>query len=281
MDIIEEVSDLQCLLAESLTDQNLGLALENAGLSASEVSQILLRFLSFKDVQQSALRSDLAIRVALHLSPPHAVRYNSLSPIPRWKLVSTYISVQLRIKSPHVERLSRRIAELLDRLEVERDLMLSAYRDRLIARQGNLCACCGFRFGSGSEGRQDDLLKPYAESWEELTRPEVDHINPISGTGDNDFRNLQVLCRLCNWGKGFGLVPTATEELKYAAMSVEEIPRAHRARVFYLALARQRACFGCARDWRAMELTVEKVCDGGCLVLSNLRTICLECRQGS
>jgi 5-methylcytosine-specific restriction endonuclease McrA len=278
MQVTAEVADFQCLIAESLADESVSAALNTAGLSHSDVAQLLMRFLSFRDVQQSALRYDLAIRVALHLSPPAAVHYDPLSPASRWKLVAEYIRDHLKIRSLLVDRLSRRVADILDRLQVERDDFLCTYRNRLVAKFGNKCALCGFKFDSPRAGRADDVLKPYNESWDELTRAEVDHINPISGTGDNDFRNLQLLCRLCNWGKGFGLVPAALEELRLSAIPLPDIPRAHRARLLYHTLARSAECALCKTGRSDVELTIDLIVKSGCCVLSNLQTVCNSCK---
>ena len=58
------------------------------------------------------------------------------------------------------------------------------HRDTLWVRQGGLCAACGGpvqRRGLGSH---------------------VDHIVPLAAGGTSRFRNLQLLCRLCNQRKG-------------------------------------------------------------------------------
>ena len=58
------------------------------------------------------------------------------------------------------------------------------HRDTLYVRQGGLCAACGGpvqRLGRGSH---------------------VDHIVPLAAGGTSRFRNLQLLCRLCNQRKG-------------------------------------------------------------------------------
>ena len=58
------------------------------------------------------------------------------------------------------------------------------YRDTLYVRQGGLCAACG-----GPVQRQGH-------------QSHVDHIVPLASGGSGRFRNLQLLCRLCNQRKG-------------------------------------------------------------------------------
>ena len=58
------------------------------------------------------------------------------------------------------------------------------HRNTLYVRQGGLCTACGGpvqRSGLGSH---------------------VDHIVPLAAGGTSRFRNLQLLCRLCNQRKG-------------------------------------------------------------------------------
>lgn len=270
-----ELADLQCLISESLLDDSLAGHLEHVGISRPVVLQSIGELLSFGRLHGMAWTNDVIVRLVIHLSPPEAIRYDTFSRSPRWKLVKEYLEGALHLKSVITERLSRKIAEVLESLEIERDNSVSRFKDRLLERQKGRCGVCGIKFRSLE--RRIDLLKPHFESWEELTQPEVDHREPISGLGNNDPSNLQVLCRLCNWGKGFGLVPSALEEYEYAAVGVELVPRVYRARVAYLVMSRDGRCVVCDRTAVEVELTLGKVVSKGGYTISNLRTFCVDC----
>ena len=60
----------------------------------------------------------------------------------------------------------------------------SLHRDTLYVRQGGLCAACG-----------DPVQRRGRQS-------HVDHVVPLAAGGSGRFRNLQLLCRLCNQRKG-------------------------------------------------------------------------------
>ena len=58
------------------------------------------------------------------------------------------------------------------------------HRDTLYVRQGGLCAACG-----GPVQRRGH-------------QSHVDHIVTLAAGGSRRFKNLQLLCRLCNQRKG-------------------------------------------------------------------------------
>jgi hypothetical protein len=121
-----------------------------------------------------------------------------------------------------------------------------------------------------------DAYKPYYEAPEELLRPEVDHIEAISALGTNTLSNLQVLCRLCNAGKGRGLGLNLRDEVRYAGTPIGEISRAHRCSLVYYVIRRDgQRCTRC--DGTLDELTIRPIVDSGAIVRSNLRTVCTAC----
>ncbi|WP_371683447.1 hypothetical protein [Solirubrobacter soli] len=94
------------------------------------------------------------------------------------------------------------------------------------------------------------------------------------------MRNLQLLCRLCNAGKGDGLGMEVRHEAAFAGYSVERIPTAHLARLVYYVIDRDnRHCTQCDRD--DLELTIRPIVDTGGVVRSNLRTVCVACGGSS
>jgi 5-methylcytosine-specific restriction endonuclease McrA len=271
----ENLANLILLLSESILDERLVIDYEEVGLTSSSVTQCVHRFLSFDFTHLDSTQRDAVIRLVVHLSPPEAIIYDSLNPKPRWSLINNYILSSYGVNPEICERISRKIAVVLDVLETERRSEIRGFRDRLMQVQRGRCASCGFLFGKTAS--YIDLYKPYFESWDELTEAEVDHIKPVSGLGDNSLKNLQLLCRLCNWGKGFGLVPSALEEYRFAALPLASIERYHRSRCFYYVVSRDRKCQVCGSESNSLELTVRKINLPGPYAISNLRAICRNC----
>lgn len=275
----DNLADLVFLLSEGILDERLVGVYDSIGLSNSSVTQCVHRFLSFDFAHLDSTQRDAVIRLAIHLSPPDAILYDSLNPKPRWSLIKSYMVNAYGVNEEICERIARKIAVILDVLETERRSEIRGFRDRLAQVQKGRCASCGFLFGRTL--KYVDEYKPYFESWGELTEPEVDHVKPVSGLGDNSIGNLQLLCRLCNWGKGFGLVPTALEEYRFAALPIAAIERYHRSRCFYYVVSRDRKCQICGSEGTSVELTVRKVNLPGPYAISNLRAICRCCLDES
>jgi hypothetical protein len=271
----DKLVDLKLLLSESIIDQGLVSQFEGLGLSVLTVTQVVHRFLSFDLAHLSSTQRDAVIRLAIHLSPPEAIRYDAYTVKSRWMLIRDYISSNHLVNPDICERVSRKIAGILETLEIERNAASSGYKQKLFSIQKGRCRTCGFLFRSTQQYR--DPYKPYYESWEELTTEEVDHKTPICGLGDNQLSNLQLLCRLCNWGKGVGIVPSAIEEYKFAAEDVASIDRYHRCRCFFNAVIRDRNCVVCGGSPETIELTVRKEICNGPYSTSNLRAICRSC----
>ena len=121
-----------------------------------------------------------------------------------------------------------------------------------------------------------DPYKPYFESPDELLTMEVDHREAVSGLGTNIVDNLQLLCRLCNAGKGDGLGVDVRQEARFAGTPILDVPRSHRARMLFAVIDRDdRKCTVC--ESAETELTVRPVVRDGAYVRSNLYTVCFDC----
>jgi 5-methylcytosine-specific restriction endonuclease McrA len=161
------------------------------------------------------------------------------------------------------------VLEVLDDWDARRE-RVSGHVEELLRRQRGRCAHCGVIIHPSPKPVDPaDPLKPYGESPEELLAPEVDHIEPISGFGTNELKNLQVLCALCNRGKGDGLGVSLRDEARYAAVPVREVPLSHRIRMLYYVLARDRATIP---HPLSAEYSVQFVRGDGGYLRSNLPT---------
>ncbi|MFD6677804.1 HNH endonuclease [Rhodococcus zopfii] len=221
-------------------------------------------------------RMELKLRLALHLAPREAISYDRGNPIPRVTLIRDHLSARLDREADGLDELARAIALVLDNWERGRE-SVTAQRRFLIRRDGNRCRHCKVKFGTVPQSVQEqDEYKPYFHSPEELLSPEVDHIDAISAMGTNNLDNLQLLCRLCNAGKGDGLGLSVGEEMKYAGDLIEDVPVFHRGRLLYYVLERGGAeCVLCgATD---DELTMRPVVHGGALCRTNLMPVCVTC----
>lgn len=228
-----------------------------------------------RDISSQAL-FETRIRLALHLSPRSAIDYQRSNPRPRWKVIYTHLVQTLGRDPVGAEDLAREIALVLDSWDSERSLV-TGHLNFLMKRDGAVCQNCKVSFvGEPFSLSTQDAYKPYFLAPDELLRPEVDHIEAVSALGTNVLSNLQVLCRLCNAGKGMGLGLDVREEIKYAGYEVELAPRSHRCRLVYYAVNRDgRRCQQC--DGSASELTIRPIVPSGGLLRSNLRTVCIEC----
>jgi 5-methylcytosine-specific restriction endonuclease McrA len=228
------------------------------------------------DYDQRARRNlEVRLRLAIHLSPASAIAYDSASPVPRWKLICDHISRVFERSATQSEALARAVATVLDNWDRTRE-QVTTYSIYLMRRDGPFCSNCRFHFGSWTAAPRRDEFKPYFLSPEELTAPEVDHIETVSTLGSNFVENLQLLCRLCNAGKGDGLGIDPRAEARHAGEAVAEIPRAHRAGMLYYVIERDgRRCSICSSQ--VAELTIRPTVATGAYARSNLRTVCYAC----
>jgi 5-methylcytosine-specific restriction endonuclease McrA len=221
-------------------------------------------------------RFETRLRLALHLAPRSAVDYQRSNPAPRWRLIRDHLVSNLGRDRHECEPLAREIATLLDNWERNR-AEVTGHRSFLLHRDGPFCQNCHVEFDTHPYSLMHrDLFKPYFESPEELLSIEVDHREAVSGLGTNVVENLQLLCRLCNAGKGDGLGVDVRQEARFAGTEISKIPLAHRCRIFYSVVDRdRRVCTLCASD--VEELTIRSIVPSGAYVRSNLYTLCVGC----
>ena len=221
------------------------------------------------------LKFETQLRWALHLSPREAISYDTSNPVPRWILIERHLCAAF----PHFknsEGLARGLSDILDSWCRERTAV-GKYLGHLLSRQDNCCANCRVSFQAAPTTlSMIDEFKPYHHSPEELLSPEVDHIEAVSCLGNNNLENLQVLCRLCNAGKGDGLGIDVRSEAKYAGSSPASVPTFHRAALLYHVIERdRRKCSNCNSE--SSELTIRLAHSEGAFVRSNLVTLCVDC----
>lgn len=218
--------------------------------------------------------------VCLALSPVSAIRYRATDPTPRWKYVKEYIDAAAGLESERAERLARIVAGTLDALARPRSPATS-HHEEILRLQRYRCACCRAPFRETARSvLTQDRLRPVWLAPEELCRPEVDHISPIRWSGDNSFKNLQVLCRACNAAKSDGLRIPINSEALYAQVPLEDVPRIH---FFRLLVWLVRDCGGfCSICGRAQsELTMRLIRSNAPLLRCNLRLACYDCAPSS
>jgi 5-methylcytosine-specific restriction endonuclease McrA len=244
-----------------------------------EYRYALTRAAAAVDIQrddETRVRLEVRLRLAMHLCPASALQYDAGNRVPRWRLIADFLRVEHGRTGPTVDAVARSLARLLNGWDAERQ-SVGAWRDELLHEQGGRCAHCRFRFvDSESALLREDPFKPYSRNAEVFPFPEVDHIEAVSALGRNERRNLQVLCGLCNRGKGTGLGLDPGYEMRYSGQMPTRIPVAHVAAVFFYSLARSpRRCTTCGTD--DAELTIRPRRASGAFARSNLEPACLGC----
>ncbi|WP_263809154.1 HNH endonuclease [Salinibacter sp.] len=235
-----------------------------------------IQFLNRGHESSKQRKFEAKLYLAAHLSPRAALQYDTTNPTPRYELIQEYLYEEYGLQGEEIETLSRRIQKLLDAWESDRDNVTN-YRQRLLSEQDGKCASCNVELNSTPKTAQiNDQYKPYLDKPDRRTSPEVDHISSVSTFGTNDYDNLQVLCRLCNHGKGKGLGVDPVKEIEHAGKTINYAPWSHRASMMYFVLERDNfTCKECSESEH--ELTVRPISESGGYLRSNLKTICVEC----
>lgn len=218
----------------------------------------------------------LRLRLAMHLAPPDAIDYRSVNRSPRRTLIRLYLVNEFGLPEEPAGDLARAVAQVLSDWQ-QRRTGVTGWRDALLKSQDGRCAHCRYKINFPLSNEQyTDPYKPYAANPDLYCAPEVDHVEAVSALGSNSEANLQVLCALCNRGKGQGFGLSVADEHRHAATPVEQIPAGARATMlFYVITRASNTCEACGE--KHAELTVRPRRQGGPYIRSNLRAVCRAC----
>ena len=240
-----------------------------------------ISLLNSKDEYDNLMTLEVRLRLAMHFSPKEAINFKVDSDKVRWKLISKYLQEHdLKKYTGEIENLSRDIAKVLDLWDVSRKTV-TFNRPDLFPRQEWRCNHCKLQYPENWDRTKqiysmfkNDLFKPYIDEID--FQPEVDHIEPVSSLGRNEISNLHVLCRLCNQGKKEDFGIRAREEMKYAGLNINDIPKPYRWKMFYYVINRAKSICGNCKE-SDNELGVRLIRENGLYVRTNLKAICFRC----
>lgn len=264
------------------------------GGSDHELSLTRFAFIRFAEALNLSSRfdrineTDLKLRLALSLAPREVITWKATDPRSRVDVVNDFLVDNFSIEATEAKPMARIVVATLKAWETSRR-SLSDKAERILSEQEGKCASCHaslnearIREEESKTTAEQDIFKPYfAEPGVRMWfTPEVDHIEPISGTGSNRRENLQVLCKLCNSGKEDSTGISIQTEFKHACLAVEDAKPHYRRRLFYNRIEMDDfKCTSC--DSSSKELTVRPQRKDGALILLNLITVCYDCENRS
>ena len=271
------------------TTSILDLTLDSGSFLDYAIEEVLTS-LKFKDVIRSEKQFSAKLRLALHFAPRKAIDFDPSSSDSRTRLIEEYIEESFPSGDYSKTELARSVAVVLDSWDKSRKSGVRNHLDSLLRLQSYKCNHCHLEFNNQKRIKleekqinkpEEDHYKPYndGQGVTELMSPQVDHKEAVSRFGSNKSKNLQVLCALCNSGKGDGSLVNPVNEFRYASMQIDQVPTAHRRKMFFNRIRIDDSkCSKC--NSREKELTVRLKRSSGGYVLSNLQSICLDCSEG-
>ncbi|WP_415382944.1 HNH endonuclease [Halosimplex sp. TS25] len=247
--------------------------LDHAPQAQTHIEQVLDAHIEISE----RYRTELQLRLAVHLSPPEAIEYDPMGRHSRATLIEEYMTETLGFDADHpdVHPIAQRVATLLDHWESGSSGGTDWQKDELLREQGGRCAHCHAPLDDVPVTlTRDDPYKPYGNGIGHRT--EVDHIEAASMFGTDDLDNLQATCQLCNRGKNNDLTIPAETEFEYAPNPINAVPAFYRARMVYHVIKQgKRECARCGG--REHELTIRPVNNNGPYVRSNMEPVCVSC----
>jgi hypothetical protein len=248
----------------------------------------ILYSLKFKKPILSEKQFSTKLRLALHFAPKNAINFDYKSSLSRFKLIENFISKNFpTLDSEKICILARSVSVVLDSWDKSRKQGVRQKLDKILSDQNGKCNHCHISFHDQSRIKQEeskintpdqDHYKPYydGQGVSESMSPHVDHVEAVSRFGNNRTNNLQVLCSLCNLGKGDGSFVNPVQEFKFAANDIENVPIGHRRKMFYNRIRiDDYKCTLCGSS--EFELSIRLAREDGGYILSNLRSRCYDC----
>jgi|AntRauTorcE11898_2_1112593.scaffolds.fasta_scaffold08039_2 5-methylcytosine-specific restriction endonuclease McrA len=198
-----------------------------------------------------------------------------------YMMIEEYLTSNFEAEEATARTVAQELGKLWDNwLDDDRYISYEdAIKKKLRQEQNNRCKNCNVKLEDEEASvsyQQEDELKPIHEFSREQTAIELDHIEPLSHLGNHKLINLQLLCRFCNQGKSNRVHVPIREQIEYAPIDIDEIPKSHRRQVFYAVTKSATACGVCGD--KNKELTMKFINNRGCFVVSNLEPICVECK---
>jgi hypothetical protein len=293
---LNDDSDLEFMLAEAALSKSKEIQIKKESSFTGKVNfeeykswanSTLSEIMGLPGIYDSAEKSELRLRVAMHFAPQEAIEFDKSRNESRKYLIELFISQNFSFAKEVVEQLARLTAVVLDNWDASRQPSSESTRHKLLNKQGFTCNSCHLPLKNQERIVEEedraltgcaDPYKPYydGQNVDQGMLPVVDHISVISRDGTNSADNLQVLCQLCNLGKGDNSGIRASKELRHASAQIDKIPRGHRMRMFYYRLQMDKfECTKCGSNEK--ELTVRKKRESGGFVLTNLYSVCYSC----
>ena len=221
----------------------------------------------------------LRAELVLSLLPKYCFRHDCAL---KKQHARAFLQDEFGLGATEATALANRLLWVLTCLDVDR-VHLYSLRCELLDRQAGRCAHCNQLLNCSDEHLQRlpvDPFKPYGR-FPDLLEPEVDHIDPVSLFGGNHTKNLQVLCKHCNRGKGNGLGVSPLVARRYAGADISQTGDRDLitylgSLVYYGLLNGGRSCSCCSSATNTLTIRIRGRGDRA-MVVANTQVVCCEC----